>query len=177
MSVCSETFLFQNLLWRVCRWIVENDPCTCQLSISAWRKSFFWFFFFCGSLSRSCWERMSVNLSRDVSAEVIVPNVVWKMPGVHDKLLVTLIIHSCTRLSLKNDCLCSAGSSCHSPPGQIFASVQNYICRHQTTVLTLLTSVYQWGLGNLCLGIPSKHSVHCMMYEREIKCPQTGAGW
>lgn len=158
MSVCSETFLFQNLLWRVCRWIVENDPCTCQLSISAGRKSFFGFF--CGSLSRSCWERMSVNLPRDVSAEVIVPNVVWKMPGVHDKLSVTLIIHSCTRLSLKNDCLCSVGSSCHSPPSQIFASVQNYICRHDNS----FNSVYineDW--GNLCLGSASKHSVHCRL--------------
>lgn len=84
---------------------------------------------------------MSVNLLRDVFAKMKVPNAVWKMPGVHDKLLVTSIIHRCAILPLKNECLSSVGSLCHSPLSHIyiyiylfFPSMQNYICKHDNNL-------------------------------------------
>lgn len=93
MSVCSETFLFQNLLWRVWKEIAEDDLCTYLLSTSSIYLDFFFSLLRVVCLGLLEEEWMSLHFQMRL-AEVISPDAIWKMPRVHDKLSVTLIIHT-----------------------------------------------------------------------------------
>lgn len=122
----------------LCMEIAEIDPCTCQLSISSSCLNFFPFLIFFDAVRlHLVEEEWASHYSWMCFAQVKSPDAIWKMPRVHDKLSVTLIIHRCRRLSLKNDCLCSVGSQCHRPPSHIFACVQNCICKHDNIFNTL----------------------------------------
>lgn len=117
MSVCSETFLFQNLLWHVWREIAQDDLCTRLLSISSIYLDFFFFsllFSFKGSPSRSSGGRMNVTLLLDVLCRSDTARR-YMRDATSSWCTFSNIdySHRCRRLSLKNDCLCSAGSQCH----------------------------------------------------------------
>lgn len=139
MSVCSETFLFQNLLWRVCVWrLLRLTPVLASYLSQVAASIFFPFLIFFDAVRlHLVEEEWASHYSWMCFAQVKSPDAIWKMPRVHDKLSVTLIIHRCRRLSLKNDCLCSVGSQCHRPPSHIFACVQNCICKHDNIFNTL----------------------------------------
>lgn len=94
MSVCSEMPFFHNLLWRVWREITENDLCTCLLSKPPRNLNYLPQYFCSSFLNLLPFDSHEEDVAL-YPEKLCRGNVaVWNMPRVHDKLSVTLIIHT-----------------------------------------------------------------------------------
>lgn len=161
MSVCSETFLFQNLLWRFRREIAENDLCTCLLSKPLLNLKYLPRFlspFFKG-FSVSVFSRKNecrfllVALCRSHIARPCMTDATnswWTFSNIDYS-------HRCIRSSLKNDCLCSL----------LAATVTN----HQVIILLAgkIASASMTTFSTHCISMRIK-TIYGRRVQAEVQC-------